>query len=149
MHFFPLTWAEQQPHARLFVFYLFGVTCFAVVRSIQLARRLYSKDQSDSSSEDSRTLKLFATSEADIASIRRLVPLTLGISLLVVIGGALSTWNDEFANPRLNAIQAGYRALHELGARFSLGLFVSILLYALASFFQAALARRRIKSDFS
>ncbi len=92
MHFFPLTWAEQQPHARLFVFYLFGVTCFAVVRSIQLAHRLYSKDQSASSSEDSRTLKLFATCEADIASIRRIVPLTLGISLLVVIGGALSTW---------------------------------------------------------
>jgi hypothetical protein len=131
------------------VFYLFVVTCFAAVRSIQLARRLYSKDTSGSSFKNSQTLKLFATCDADIASIRRLVPLTLGISLLVLIGGAFSTWNDESANPHLNAIQAGYRALEELLARFSLGLFVSILLFALASFFQAVVARRKISSDFS
>jgi hypothetical protein len=148
VHFFPLDWAAQPPHARLFVFYLLVVTCFAAVRSVQLARRLYSKEKSLSSSDDSQTLKLFATCDADIASIRRLVPLTLGISLLVVIGGGFSTWNDESANPHLNAIQSGYRALEELFARFSLGLFVSILLYAVASFFQAIVARRRIKSDF-
>ena len=149
MPFFPLTWAEQQPHARLFLFYLFVVTCFGVVRSIRLARRLYSKDTSGSSSKGRETLRLFATCDADIASIRRLVPITIGISLLVVTAGAFSTWNDESANPHLNAIQSGYRALHELGVRFSLGLFVSILLYSLASFFQGIVARRRIKSEFS
>ena len=149
MHFFPLTWAEQQPHARVFVFYLLGVTCFALIRSIQLARRLYAKTNIPSSPADSRTLKLFATCEADIASIKRLVPLTLGISLLVVIYGAFPTWNDEYSTSRMTGYQAGTRALELLLARFSLGLFVSILLYSLASFFQAIVARRRIKSNFS
>ena len=144
-----LNWVEQQPHARLFVFYLFAVTCFAVIRSIQLARRLYPKDKISSSFEDSRTPKLFAICEADIASIRRLVPLTLGISLLVVIYGAFPTWNDEYSTSRMTGYQAGTRALELLLARFSLGLFVSILLYSLASFFQAIVARRRIKSNFS
>jgi hypothetical protein len=142
-----LNWSIEPAHVRLFVSYLCGVICFAVVRSVQLAGRLHFLNKSASSSEDRQTLKLFATCEADIASIRRLVPLTLGISLLAVIGGAFSTWYFDFATSRLTGSQAAIRANEELFARFSLGLFVSIVLYALASYFQAVVARRKIKLD--
>lgn len=145
MHIFRLTWSGEPPHARLFVFYLLAVICFAVVRLIQLARRLYARSNAVVYSGDDRNVRLLATCEADIASVKRMIPLTIGISLLVVIGGAFFTWNDIYATSGLTAYQAGFRALEELFARFSLGLIVSIFLYAASSFFEGAVARRRLK----
>jgi hypothetical protein len=83
--------------------------------------------------------------DADIASINRLVTLTLYLSLLVVVYGAFPTWADEFNNSKVTGNMALHSAVEKLFARFTLGLSTSILLYAASSFFVGNLARRRIK----
>lgn len=93
---------------------------------------------------ESEFLTRLEVCEADLASMRRLVPLTIGLSIFVVVYGAFPTWTDEFNNSRLTGNVAACMASERLFARFAIGLGVSIFIYTAYSFFTGTLSRRRI-----
>jgi hypothetical protein len=94
-------------------------------------------------SAESRFRYLWETSYAKVEAIRRLVPLSLLLSLLTVIYGAYPTFTAVFSSGRVT----GRLALYETGAalldRLSLGIFICAILYVVSSFFEGVLKRRR------
>jgi hypothetical protein len=95
----------------------------------------------------SRFLYLWELCCAEVGSIKRLLLLTLLLSSVVVLGDIQMTFTDAFEN-RTTGVVALFMAIAELLRRFSLGLFVCTIFFAISGFLEGTLVRRRIHWNY-
>jgi len=137
---------------RLFLFYLFVASSYWLVRSISLTWMLWrtrtmahpSSDGSDDSLSGAEFLKELALCSLKISAMKRAVVLTLILSALVPIGGAIrilrGVSTEKSTGP---AALAG--ASVEVLIPFAIGISVCAALYAVYSIFEGILARRKAR----
>jgi len=136
---------------KVFVAYLALVLLLSAARAMSLIRRLRAlrKLERDTATELTSKFPLFWESlYAKVAAIKNLSVLTLLLSVLVF---AWSTTQILLGVTMEKSTGVGFLAgaMAEGLTVFSLGILVCAVLYTIAIFFEAALARRRMRLNFT
>jgi hypothetical protein len=134
---------------RLFVIYLFSVFLIAIYRAIRIAwgmrklRKLESGTSSDSGAEFPAHWELCLR---DTESFKKFSYLTLLLSLLVLAMGTGDVLLGV-ATQKVPVIAVSAERMANAITSFSVGIVACIVLYCLAMFFDALLARRMSKRN--
>jgi hypothetical protein len=94
---------------------------------------------------DTKFRYLWQLGSVDVAFMKKLVRLTLLLSLLLVVYGAFPTWSEEFNDHNVTGTVALHRAAGDLLARVTIGVTVSVLIYMVSILFDGSLRRRKTR----
>ena len=150
----PISEARLPWESKLFVLYLFAVVAFSLVRALQIGGQLWSfRNTPRLPTEDSEFLRALqdAASKftyaweictAKVAGIRRLVSLTLLLSVFLLLYNSANILRGISMEKRVwSAAVAG--GLAEMFTLFALGMLVCSWLHAVSSFSAGVLERRK------